>query len=108
MMYISATLEKWLRYMNLDIINAMNRCENMNGTGNCENVWYILAVKKCPEGYNRLGCCTCVKSCPAGYKEVGELCKMPTNIKDGKYPTLKACRVDNPKRKTDCMLWGQR
>jgi len=107
-MYISASLEKWLRYLNLDINNAMKRCENMNGYGNCENVWYIMAVKKCPEGFNRLGCCTCVKSCPEGYKENGELCMMPKNIKNSKYPTLKACRVDNPKRKNDCMLWGQR
>merc|ERR1711941_108038 len=90
-----------------DITNAMKRCENMNGKGNCENVWYIMAVKKCPDGYTRLGP-HCVIPCPEGYTEDGELCKMPKSVKDSMYPTLKACRDDNPKRRNDCMLWGQR
>lgn len=86
---------------------AMSQCESQNGIGNCDLVWGVLAVKKCPLGYIRYGCCTCVKPCPRGFYDNGEICRKEGESVIKYYPTLNACRVDNPKRKYDCELWGQ-
>lgn len=85
---------------------ALKRCEVSNGKGNCEKVFGIMAARKCPVGYYRYGCCTCVRPCPKGFYDNGETCRKQGEEKIKYYPTLKACRVDNPKRKNDCDLWG--
>lgn len=104
---MSYSLEKWLLYLGYNLEPATRKCEAQWGVGRCENVWNIMVAQKCPEGYMRYGCCTCVIPCPEGYYDNGELCRKSGEIKLGVYPTLKTCRVSNPDSITDCGLIGQ-
>lgn len=47
----------------LNLIPALQRCEVINGVGNCEAISGTLVAKKCPTGYIRQGCCKCVIEC---------------------------------------------
>lgn len=49
----------------LNLAPAMQRCEAMNGSGNCEAISGTMVAKKCPTGYVRQGCCKCVVECDA-------------------------------------------
>ena len=53
-----------LKKIELDLSNTMKKCEAHYGHGNCENVWNVLSVKKCPDSYKRYGCCECNLPCP--------------------------------------------
>jgi hypothetical protein len=39
--------------INFALKKSMLRCEKEAGPNECENLWNILAVKKCPKGYKR-------------------------------------------------------
>jgi hypothetical protein len=65
----------------------MKKCESSNGKGSCERVFGIMAARKCPEGYYRYGCCTCVRPCPKGFYDNGETCRKLGEKKIGYYRT---------------------
>merc|ERR1712228_361416 len=70
---ITTELYEFLIDLQLNLEPAMKRCAWNYGMENCEKVWGVMAVKKCPAGYTRFGCCTCVLPCPSGFYDEGEM-----------------------------------
>lgn len=74
---------------------AIQRCENTNNGSECEAYMGTMAVKKCPAGYWRNGCCQCVIPCPEGYwEEAGTFCLKSDPIRGKKYNSWNECQLD--------------
>ena len=87
---------------------AIKRCENQyqGKSSKCQPLMGTMAVKSCPSGYERNGCCQCVVPCPAGYWEHGGLfCLKSDPIKTTKYSSYKA-RKNDQNIPGDCELYG--
>jgi hypothetical protein len=72
------------------------RCENANGSGNCEKDGAIV-YPKCRSGFHKVGCCVCSPDCPPGFSDGGATCNKP-NYGRGAGTVPKGCtdgRVSN-------------
>lgn len=95
--------------MNLDLRPALKRCEAIHGHKNCLTLWGTLAVKKCPRGYNRFGCCQCVLPCPSvDFVDVGQYCQKPQPYLTHLYGNLSDCKKRNKLETGICTLFGVR
>jgi hypothetical protein len=85
-----------LQSCNLDLSKALQRCEGVYGTGNCEQT-EIGAQKKCPAGTLKFGCCLCAVACPNPnpnvqyYEENNYYCTKKTFPKSAMYKTESEC-----------------
>ena len=71
------------------------RCEADNGRKKCEIIWNIMAIKKCPVGYVRYGCCACNLPCPNGmfdyFEDFSNVCKKQFGKNLDYWSTLSMC-----------------
>ena len=54
-----------------------------------------MAFKKCPIGYRRHGCCTCVIKCPGQFKDIGFHCQKPLFKIIKPYKSIDDCEKNN-------------
>lgn len=86
-------VQKRIHALHLDMTNAILRCEAVHKK--CVVLNGTMAVKACPPGYNRVGCCKCSLPCDTtlGYSEDGLFCKKPGayTTQDMKFMSLDEC-----------------
>lgn len=102
------SLNKFIGANPLNLNMAIQRCHNQYGGDTaCEPYLGTMAVKKCPSGYMRIGCCQCVIPCPRGYWPDGGglFCFKSDPVRGKKYNTYKECEAD-ASIKRDCELYG--
>lgn len=93
---------------NLDLREAIKRCENIHGGKQCTTLWGTMAVKKCPLNYKRFGCCLCRPPCSSdqsletqNYQSFGLYCnKLPT-YNTSIYDSLLACQENESRLSCD-------
>jgi hypothetical protein len=82
-----------IQALNLDLSAAVGRCEAVHD--HCDTLYGTMAVKSCPEGYERVGCCKCTLPCDTarGYSEDGLFCKKPKSYSTErhKFMSLNEC-----------------
>lgn len=101
-------LHDFIRKNPLSLTMAVKRCENQyGGNTRCESYLGTMAVKKCPSGYMRIGCCQCVIPCPRGYWPDGGglFCFKSDPIKGKKYGSYQDCVNDKAITRA-CELYG--
>jgi hypothetical protein len=54
---LDESVQKRIKDLHLNLNSARTRCENVHE--NCVELWGTMAVKACPKGYERVGCCKC-------------------------------------------------
>lgn len=64
-----------------------------------------MVFKRCPKGYKRHGCCTCVLNCPDKFRDSGFHCKKPKFKIMNTYKSIKECS-DNAEQ--GCVPFGFR
>lgn len=101
-------LKDFIKTHPLNLSMALTRCNNSYGkNAQCEPYLGTMAVKKCPRGYMRVGCCECTIPCPRGYWSDGGglFCFKSDPIQGRKYGNLDDCQKDtsNPR---ECELYG--
>jgi len=104
---LPAKTKRSLETLKLNLDPALKRCERVNGKGMCTELWMTMAVKSCPRGYDRFGCCNCVLPCPgSGFIDRGNYCdkKPPYNTKE--YSSEAGCRDQNKLELGKCMTYG--
>jgi len=81
----------------LNLSNALKRCENVNGAGNCEAVTPTFVHKSCPAGSVRMGCCTCAATCPDSFNFIdgGVFCIKHFRYTEKTYTDPHLCRTAN-------------
>jgi hypothetical protein len=102
------SLHKFIGANPLNLNMAIKRCHNQYGGDTaCEPYLGTMAVKKCPSGYMRIGCCQCVIPCPRGYWPDGGglFCFKSDPVRGRKYNTYKECEADASVMR-DCELYG--
>lgn len=106
---LDESIQKRIKDIHLNLNAARTRCENVHE--NCVELWGTMAVKSCPKGYERVGCCKCALPCdtPRGFLEDGLFCRKPKafSTKNHKYPTLDEC-VAGTGNSDFCELHGNR
>jgi len=96
-----------LQKLRLNLDPALKRCERVNGKDNCTELWHTMAVKACPRGYDRFGCCNCVLPCPgSGFVDRGNFCDKKPPYKTQTYYSEAECRSENKLTVEQCMTYG--
>lgn len=90
---LAPEIREQIRAVGLDLTMALARCEATHGK--CVTLYGTMAVKACPVGYERVGCCKCSLPCNTtlGYIEDGLFCRKPAsyNTSNHKYLSLDEC-----------------
>ena len=90
---LAPEIKQRIKDLHLDMSMAMARCEATHGK--CVILYGTVAVKACPTGYERVGCCKCSLPCNTtlGYVEDGLFCRKPAsyNTSNHKYLSLDEC-----------------
>jgi hypothetical protein len=106
---LDESIKKRISDLHLNLNSARTRCENVHE--NCVELWGTMAVKACPKGYERVGCCKCALPCDTsrGFIEDGLFCMKPEayTTKNHKYPTLDDCTAGTG-NSDFCELHGNR
>jgi len=79
---LTSSLKIDIQSCGLNLKPALARCEKAYGVDKCEVFGPTLAVRKCPVGYSREGCCRCVVDCPDSdfYTINRSMCEMKTQL----------------------------
>ena len=106
---LDESIQKKIKDLHLNLNAARTRCENVHE--NCVELWGTMAVKACPKGYERVGCCKCTLPCDTarGFEEDGLFCHKPKayTTKNHKYSTLDDC-IAGTGNSDFCELHGNR
>ena len=54
---LEPSIRKRIQGLHLKLDEAIKRCKAIHQE--CEGMYGTMAVKKCPDGYERVGCCKC-------------------------------------------------
>jgi hypothetical protein len=81
----------------LNLSSASKRCERVHGTDACEVVTPTFVHKRCPQGFVRMGCCTCTKACPDSFVfvDAGLYCEKNFKYSEKRFQTAEECRIKN-------------
>ncbi len=79
---LTSSLKIDIQSCQLNLKPALARCEKAFGVDKCEVFGPTMAVRKCPVGYSREGCCRCVVDCPDSdfYTINRSICEMKTQL----------------------------
>jgi len=81
-----------LDHCHLNTKPSMERCETIYGKDNCLILYAGVVHKKCPEGLERVGCCSCATPCPKNfYSDDFYYCLRSKVYKLDIYHTEKEC-----------------
>lgn len=75
---------------------SMERCESMYGKNSCELLYSGVVHKRCPEGTQRVGCCSCAAPCPSKfYKSENYFCLRSQHYYLDRYSTQAECQQEH-------------
>lgn len=92
---LTESMKKDVRNCGLSLAPAMKRCESVHGTSNCQAITPTYVGPKCPQGFVREGCCTCVSECPSGFRSNKLVCSKPKTYFTNPRPTENGCFIAN-------------
>lgn len=92
---LTESMKKDVRACGLSLAPAMKRCESVHGTSNCQAITPTYVGPKCPQGFVREGCCTCVSECPSGFRSNKLVCSKPKSYFTNPRPTENGCFLAN-------------
>ena len=93
---LSTSTRAEIKRCNPSTQGAMNRCETVNGAGNCESRGPGLANKKCSDiNLISFGHSICTNKCPKGFLDRGMDCYKPDGYKTQRYESLAECQKQN-------------
>lgn len=89
----------------LNTISSMQKCQKMYGPDSCVVLYSGVVHKKCPQGLERVGCCSCAPACPNNhFIDNLYFCKPKENYKLDQYHTLSECQ----KEQKSCMKFEEK
>src|SRR3990167_197248 len=81
-----------LDHCHLNVKPSLERCEGMYGKNNCLMLYAGVVHKKCPQGLERVGCCSCATPCPSDfYRDDFYYCIRSKFYRLDQYHTEKEC-----------------
>ena len=90
--HLAASLQTSVAQCDLNLNNAMKRCEKANKVGACEKITPAAVQVKCDERFKRVGCCHCAMFCPSNaWREDEYHCYKPESSESLVYVNELSC-----------------
>ena len=77
---------------NVNLANALKRCEAANKPGACDQLTPFAVQAKCDARFKRVGCCHCTMNCPSeAWREDEYHCYKPNTFESAIYVNQLSC-----------------